>query len=271
MADHVIAPLLPHALPTTSLQTNRKADKLTESQNLPDMSGLLQGSGVSVTSDYKLNAEWKLNQQDIDRINSGVEPLLTGIAVPRCTAPCLPAPHQAQLQTWGKPRVLHWAGCTQNEEMRLAPCFRRPCTSNTRSQVLLQISAWDPLPAHQSCRELRPHSRQQLARQSHTSAMPLRCPMKTTLSPQMLHLISTSTSKAYMWGAETQKLAGQLQAAPRQAAGRQGQPSRRSRRLSSAAGTPCPWTWALSQASQRSPALVRDPEHELAVWCIKQV
>ena len=47
------------------------------------MAGLLQGSGVSVTSGYKLNAEWKLNQQDMDRINCGVEPLLHGIALQR--------------------------------------------------------------------------------------------------------------------------------------------------------------------------------------------
>ena len=44
------------------------------------MAARLQGSGVSVTSGYKLNAEWKLNQQDMDRINCGVEPLLHGIA-----------------------------------------------------------------------------------------------------------------------------------------------------------------------------------------------
>ena len=76
--------------------------QLTERQHLHDMSGLLQGSGVSVTSDYKLNAEWKLNQQDLDRINSGVEPLLTGIAVPRwvhhSTACHLPGTRLADLQ-----------------------------------------------------------------------------------------------------------------------------------------------------------------------------
>lgn len=36
-----------------------------------------------MTSDYKLNAEWKLGQADMDLINSGIEPLLTGIAVQR--------------------------------------------------------------------------------------------------------------------------------------------------------------------------------------------
>ena len=36
-----------------------------------------------MTSDYKLNAEWKLGQADLDLINTGNMPLLADIAVTR--------------------------------------------------------------------------------------------------------------------------------------------------------------------------------------------